>query len=175
MDRPQRRGKAALCADAAGSWHFATIEVFTTRPDTLFGMSFVALAQNIRCRWRWAAARIRMRRRSSPLAARWAPARRGRDGGEARLSHRTVDVEHPFLPDRVVPVWIANFVLMEYGTGAVYGCPAHDQRDLDFARKLRRWTCCRWWYPDEGHRSGDIPDRHRRLIRAGALGQFRVS
>jgi leucyl-tRNA synthetase len=43
-------------------------------------------------------------------------------------------VQHPFIADRVVPVWIANFVLTEYGTGALFGCPAHDQRDLDFAR-----------------------------------------
>jgi leucyl-tRNA synthetase len=44
-------------------------------------------------------------------------------------------VRHPFLPAQEYPVWIANFVLMEYGTGAIFGCPAHDQRDLDFARK----------------------------------------
>ena len=42
---------------------------------------------------------------------------------------------HPFDPNWKLPVWIANFVLMEYGTGAIFGCPAHDQRDLDFARK----------------------------------------
>ena len=46
-----------------------------------------------------------------------------------------LSVRHPFLPDRYFPVWIANFVLMEYGTGAIFGCPAHDQRDLDFARR----------------------------------------
>jgi leucyl-tRNA synthetase len=46
-----------------------------------------------------------------------------------------IRVRHPFLPDATFPVWIANFVLMEYGTGAIFGCPAHDQRDLDFARK----------------------------------------
>ena len=45
-------------------------------------------------------------------------------------------VRHPFhAGSRPIPVWIANFVLMEYGTGAIFGCPAHDQRDLDFARK----------------------------------------
>ena len=44
-------------------------------------------------------------------------------------------VRHPFMPGAEFPVWIANFVLMEYGTGAIFGCPAHDQRDLDFARK----------------------------------------
>ncbi|MGG2329387.1 hypothetical protein ACE40V_23835, partial [Salmonella enterica] len=44
-------------------------------------------------------------------------------------------VAHPLDPDWHLPVWIANFVLMDYGTGAVFGCPAHDQRDIDFARK----------------------------------------
>ncbi|MCB0914057.1 MAG: class I tRNA ligase family protein, partial [Propionibacteriaceae bacterium] len=44
-------------------------------------------------------------------------------------------IRHPFVPGRTVPLYVANFVLMEYGTGAIFGCPAHDQRDLDFARK----------------------------------------
>ncbi len=46
-----------------------------------------------------------------------------------------VRVSHPLDPDWELPVWIANFILMDYGTGAIFGCPAHDQRDLDFARK----------------------------------------
>ncbi len=46
-----------------------------------------------------------------------------------------LEAVHPFDPTRHVPVYVANFVLMEYGTGAIFGCPAHDQRDLDFARK----------------------------------------
>ena len=57
-----------------------------------------------------------------------------RDRREARL--RTgLEAVHPFDPNRRVPVYVANFVLMEYGTGAIFGCPAHDQRDLEFARK----------------------------------------
>ncbi len=48
-----------------------------------------------------------------------------------------IDAIHPFDKTRRVPVYVANFVLMEYGTGAIFGCPAHDQRDLDFARKYR--------------------------------------
>jgi leucyl-tRNA synthetase len=55
-------------------------------------------------------------------------------------------VRHPLDPDWLVPVWVANFVLMDYGTGAIFGCPAGDQRDLDFARKyglpVIPW-CCR--------------------------------
>ena len=44
-------------------------------------------------------------------------------------------LKHPFDPDWDLPVWIANFILMDYGTGAIFGCPAHDQRDWDFANK----------------------------------------
>ena len=57
-----------------------------------------------------------------------------RDRREARFRHRRL-VRHPFIPGAEFPVWIANFVLMEYGTGAIFGCPAHDQRDIEFARK----------------------------------------
>ena len=45
------------------------------------------------------------------------------------------EAEHPFIKDKKIPVYVANFVLMEYGTGAIFGCPGHDQRDLDFANK----------------------------------------
>ncbi len=110
------------------------LEVFTTRPDTLFGASFVAISPN------------------HPLAAKLAEgnaelgefiAECNRMGtSEAALEQaekkgfRTpVTAEHPFVPGWELPVYVANFVLMEYGTGAIFGCPAHDQRDLDFARK----------------------------------------
>ena len=110
------------------------IEVFTTRPDTLFGMSFVALAPDHPLS---AAAAAR-----DPAAAAFIAECRALGTSEAAIEtaeKRGFDtglrVAHPFLPGRSFPVWIANFVLMEYGTGAIFGCPAHDQRDLDFARK----------------------------------------
>jgi leucyl-tRNA synthetase len=109
------------------------IEVFTTRPDTLFGMSFLAIAAEHPL--------------SAALAARddgaaaFVAECRGLGTSEVALEtaekrgYRTgFTVRHPFIADKVFPVWIANFVLMEYGTGALFGCPAHDQRDLDFAR-----------------------------------------
>ena len=53
-----------------------------------------------------------------------------------KLGYETgIFVEHPFIKNKKIPVFFANFVLMDYGTGAVFGCPAHDQRDFDFAKK----------------------------------------
>jgi leucyl-tRNA synthetase len=110
------------------------IDVFTTRPDTLFGASFVAIAAD------------------HPLARSLAEnAPRLQDfiadckkGGTTAAEIETAEkmgfntnlsVEHPLDPNWHLPVYVANFVLMDYGTGAMFGCPAHDQRDLDFARK----------------------------------------
>jgi leucyl-tRNA synthetase len=110
------------------------IDVYTTRPDTIFGASFVAIAAG------------------HPLATALAkdnPALQAfieecNKGGTAEADIETAEkqgydtgikVPHPFLPDVQLSVWVANFVLMQYGTGAIFGCPAHDQRDLDFARK----------------------------------------
>ena len=109
-------------------------EVYTTRPDTLFGMSFLALAPEhplsaaVAARDPAAAEFIaECRRMGTSEAAIETAEKRGYDTG--------LRVRHPFLKDATFPIWIANFVLMEYGTGAIFGCPAHDQRDLDFARK----------------------------------------
>ncbi len=110
------------------------LEIYTTRPDTLFGASFCAISAN------------------HPLAQEMAKgdddlqkfiAECNKTGtSEAaietaeKLGYRTaLKALHPFVPGRTLPVFVANFVLMEYGTGAIFGCPAHDQRDLDFARK----------------------------------------
>ena len=112
----------------------ATVEVYTTRPDTLFGMSFLAVAPEHPLAAHAAA--------SSPAAAAFIAECRSLGTSEAAIEtaekrgHDTgLRVSHPFLPDATFPVWIANFVLMEYGTGAVFGCPCGDQRDLDFARR----------------------------------------
>jgi leucyl-tRNA synthetase len=110
------------------------IEVFTTRQDTLFGASFVALSPNHPLAQRLAAD-------DAELAAFIAECNRMGtseaviETAEKRGYATGLEAVHPFDSNRRVPVWVANFVLMEYGTGAIFGCPAHDQRDLEFARK----------------------------------------
>ena len=111
-----------------------TLEVFTTRPDTLFGASFCAISAQ------------------HPLAARLAEnnadlaefaAECGRTGtstaaietAEKKGFDTGLRARHPFDAERTVPVYVANFVLMEYGAGAIFGCPGHDERDMEFARK----------------------------------------
>ncbi len=110
------------------------IEVFTTRPDTLYGASFVAIAADHPFAQGQAqtvpelAAFIAECKQGGTTAAELETAeKKGFDTGYT--------VEHPLKKDWHLPVYVANFVLMDYGTGAVFGCPAHDQRDLDFARK----------------------------------------
>jgi leucyl-tRNA synthetase len=113
---------------------FEGVEVYTTRPDTLFGASFVGVAADHPLAEALAAQR-------PDIAAFVAQCRQGAateadiETAEKLGIDTGVVVAHPFLPDRTLPVWIANFILMDYGTGAIFGCPAHDQRDLDFARK----------------------------------------
>ena len=110
------------------------LEVYTTRPDTLYGASFVGVAPDHPLAQQLAA--------SNPAAAAFIEACRKGGASEAEIetaekigfdTHLTV--VHPFDPNWHLPVWIANFILMDYGTGAIFACPAHDQRDLDFARK----------------------------------------
>ena len=110
------------------------LEVYTTRPDTIFGASFCAISPE------------------HPLAGELAEGNEaltafidecGRLGtSEAAIEQAEkigfdtgLRVRHPFIDGKTLPVYVADFILMEYGTGAIFGCPAHDQRDLDFARK----------------------------------------
>ena len=119
---------------SAPNAHFDELEIFTTRPDTLYGASFVAVAPN------------------HPLALSLAKTTKEAEAFLAECSALGTSeaaiekaekkgyltglaVAHPLIEGAALPVYIANFVLMDYGTGAIFGCPAHDQRDLDFARK----------------------------------------
>ena len=113
---------------------FSELQVYTTRPDTLYGMSFAAISPN------------------HPLAESLSKNDKNIETfvkscqklGNTEEAVETAEkigldtglrVIHPLIADKTVPLFIANFILMDYGTGAIFGCPAHDQRDLDFAKK----------------------------------------
>ncbi len=120
---------SAAAPDGAGE-----IEVYTTRPDTIFGASFIALSVDHPL--------IRSLEGGNPALAAFTAECRSAGTSEAAIEQGEkkgfatgLSVKHPFVPGLSLPVYAANFVLMEYGTGAIFGCPAHDQRDLDFARK----------------------------------------
>ena len=111
-----------------------SIRVFTTRHDTLFGATFCAVSPNHSLAGALAA--------DNPELAAFIAECRTRGTGEEALEtaekvgfDTQLRVRHPTRPGVELPVFVANFVLMEYGTGAIFGCPGHDQRDLEFARK----------------------------------------
>jgi len=113
-----------------------SFDVFTTRPDTLFGASFAAIAADHPL--------ARQCGETNPaLAAFIAECQAGGTAAadietQEKLGFDTgLSVIHPLDPSIRLPVFVANFVLMDYGTGALFGCPGHDQRDLDFARKYQ--------------------------------------
>ncbi|OHC75573.1 MAG: leucine--tRNA ligase [Rhodospirillales bacterium RIFCSPLOWO2_12_FULL_58_28] len=122
---------AEVFADAPD---LSRLKVYTTRPDTIFGAAFCAVAANHPLS-------LKLAEKDPGLAAFISECNRlGTSEAAIEKAEKTgydtaLLVRHPFLPAITLPVYVANFVLMEYGTGAVFGCPAHDQRDLDFARK----------------------------------------
>jgi len=110
------------------------VEVYTTRPDTLFGASFVALSPDHPLAKAAAAKNADLavfcdecRHMGTSVADLETAEKQGFDTG--------IRAVHPFDPNWTLPVYVANFILMDYGTGAIFGCPSGDQRDLDFARK----------------------------------------
>jgi leucyl-tRNA synthetase len=110
------------------------LEIFTTRPDTLFGASFCAVAADHPIAQKLAPTNIALlgfiaecKRHGTSEAALETMEKLGFDTG--------LRVRHPLIEGATLPVYVANFVLMEYGLGAIFGCPGHDQRDLEFARK----------------------------------------
>jgi leucyl-tRNA synthetase len=114
--------------------HEKEIEVFTTRPDTLFGASFIAVAPDHPLALDAASQDENL---AEFIAECWkhGTAREIIDTAEKKGFNTGIRAIHPFDRTWTLPVYVANFVLMEYGTGAIFGCPAHDQRDLDFALK----------------------------------------
>ena len=109
------------------------INVFTTRPDTIYGASFIALSIDH-------ALSIKFKNDKSFLKFKKECNKYGTTeealANAEKLGFKTnIKVKHPFIKNKTLPVYFANFVLMDYGTGAIFGCPAHDQRDFDFAKK----------------------------------------
>ena len=112
----------------------AQLDVFTTRPDTLFGASFVALSPEHPLTQ--ALAKTDKNLQDFILECRKTGTAEAEIEKAEKLGYDTgLTAAHPFDPNWKLKVMVANFVLMGYGTGAIFGCPAHDQRDLDFARK----------------------------------------
>jgi len=128
------RGLQFSFTTSGGPEGFDALEVYTTRPDTLLGASFAAISPD------HPLAR-QLERHDPEVAAFVAECRRTGTSEEAleKAEKRGLDtgvrVLHPFDTAWELPIYIANFVLMDYGTGAIFGCPAHDQRDYDFATK----------------------------------------
>ena len=110
------------------------IEVFTTRPDTIFGASFIALSPDHPLSTQLAIENPKIKTFISECR-RLGTSEEVIEKAEKLGLDTGLRAIHPFLPSVELPIFLANFVLIDYGTGAIFGCPAHDQRDLDFARK----------------------------------------
>ena len=109
------------------------IKVFTTRPDTIFGASFIALSADHIISKKFINSKefIQFKKECNKTGTtEEALANAEKIGFNSGLS-----VIHPFIKDKLIPIYFANFVLMDYGSGAIFGCPAHDQRDFEFAKK----------------------------------------
>ena len=107
---------------------FDKINIFTTRPDTLFGASFCAISND------HPVAKEIIKKNN--LAREFKERCLDLNPDKEKLGFKTnLNIDHPFIKNKVLPVYLANFVLMDYGSGAIFGCPAHDERDHDFAKK----------------------------------------
>jgi leucyl-tRNA synthetase len=108
------------------------INVFTTRPDTIFGASFLALSVDHPLHKKFSTNPDFKKFKEE--CSKTGTTEEALANAEKLGFHSDLFVNHPFLKKKI-PVYFANFVLMDYGTGAIFGCPAHDQRDFDFAKK----------------------------------------
>ena len=109
------------------------IKIFTTRPDTIFGATFLAVSIDHPLSKKLETNKEFLKFKEDCLktgTTEEALANAEKKGYDTKLF-----ANHPFIENKKIPIFVANFVLMDYGTGAIFGCPAHDQRDLDFAKK----------------------------------------
>ena len=112
------------------------LEVFTTRPDTIFGASFLGISSDHPF--------VEHLAKNDPVLQTFITECRARgtsqkeiETAEKRGFNTNLTVQHPFLKNHTLPLYVANFVLMDYGTGVIFGCPAHDERDYEFAVKYQ--------------------------------------
>ncbi len=109
------------------------LKIFTTRPDTIFGASFIALSIDHPLSKDFNEDKnfLKFKKEcNNSGTTEEALANADKFGFKTNLK-----VQHPFIKNKELPLYFANFVLMDYGSGAIFGCPAHDQRDFDFAKK----------------------------------------
>ncbi len=111
------------------------IKVFTTRPDTIFGASFIALSPDHPLNKNFE--NLNEFQNFKRECDKTGTTEEALANAEKLGFTTDIFVEHPFIKNKKLPVFFANFVLMDYGTGAIFGCPAHDQRDFDFAKKYK--------------------------------------
>ena len=111
-----------------------SLEIYTTRPDTIFGATFCAISPNHPLSLELS--------KNNKVLDKFIKKYEGKNITEEAIAKAEKEgvyieyfVKHPLIKDKFLPVYVANFILMDYGSGAIYGCPAHDQRDLDFANK----------------------------------------
>ena len=111
------------------------IKVYTTRPDTIFGASFIAISVDHPLAKKFEADKnfISFKTECSKMGT----TEEALANAEKIGFNTNLFAIHPFQNKIKIPIYVANFVLMDYGTGAIFGCPAHDQRDLDFANKYK--------------------------------------
>lgn len=110
------------------------LEIYTTRPDTLFGAKFMAIAPDHPLAKTLAEGNPELQAFIAECK-KTGTAQENIDKAEKLGFDTGLRAVHPFDPSWTLPVYVANFILMEYGTGAIFGCPAHDQRDLDFVNR----------------------------------------
>ncbi len=109
------------------------LKIFTTRPDTIFGASFIAVSIDHEiCKGIDKNHEFKI---FKDKCSRMGTTEEALANAEKLGFNTNLFAEHPFIKDKKIPIYIANFVLMDYGTGAIFGCPAHDQRDFEFAKK----------------------------------------
>ena len=110
------------------------VNIFTTRPDTIFGATFCALSPFHPLVDRLIEKNISMKNDIKKMRSQKI-SEESISKNEKQGLNTQLFIKHPFIEGKNLPVYVANFILMDYGSGAIYGCPAHDQRDFDFAIK----------------------------------------